>query len=409
MMRILYINHYAGSLSLGMEFRPFLISREWKKMGHDVKIIASVFSHLRQVNPKVDRDLEITTENGITYQWIRTPQYHGNGILRFINILVFVVKLFLYRNRICCDFVPDIVIASSTYPLDVLVGYFISKKYKAKLVHEVHDLWPLTLLELGKFKKWHPLIVAFQFAENFSCRNAHRVVSMLENTFSYLQEKGLSRDRFVYVPNGIVKEDFGNSKSAPPQEMISLCEDLKQKGFFIFGYAGAIGVANAMEFVLEAMKQLRNEKIALVLVGKGEKKLGLSKFAEEEKLENVYFFDSIPKSQVADFLGTVDAAYIGWHARPIYRFGINPNKILDYMMAGRPIFHSVTAGNDWVLEAKAGISVPAENVDAIAHGLREMSQLPSSKLQEMGENGKNFVKANHLYENLAKRFLRGLY
>ena len=57
-MNVLYINHYAGSLEMGMEFRPYYLSREWVKNGHNVRILAGDYSHLRKKNPFVNADFE---------------------------------------------------------------------------------------------------------------------------------------------------------------------------------------------------------------------------------------------------------------------------------------------------------------------------------------------------------------
>jgi hypothetical protein len=62
----------------------------------------------------------------------------------------------------------------------------------------------------------------------------------------------------------------------------------------------------------------------------------------------------IPKAQIPAFLAAIDIAYIGWQRVPIYRFGIAPNKLMDYMMAGCAVLHSVEAGNDPVAEAGCG-------------------------------------------------------
>lgn len=74
-MKILLINHYAGSIYHGMEFRPYYLSKEWVKMGHEVVIVAASFSHLRQKN--VDISTEVREENidGVRYLWLKTPEY----------------------------------------------------------------------------------------------------------------------------------------------------------------------------------------------------------------------------------------------------------------------------------------------------------------------------------------------
>ena len=76
-MNILYIDHYAGSMSLGMEFRPYYMAKEWLVMGHNVRIIGASFSHLRKKQPSIQHDFEIQLIDGIEYQWICTRSYKG--------------------------------------------------------------------------------------------------------------------------------------------------------------------------------------------------------------------------------------------------------------------------------------------------------------------------------------------
>ena len=127
-MNILIINHYAGSPEMGMEFRPYYFAREWVAMGHRVDIIAADFSHLRRVNPTVAKDFQEELIDGIHYHWIKTRRYDGNGGQRAITMAQFIGKLWLHVDRVIKEMDPDVVIDSSTYPLDTYVGQRIRKK-----------------------------------------------------------------------------------------------------------------------------------------------------------------------------------------------------------------------------------------------------------------------------------------
>ena len=144
-MNILLINHYAGSPEMGMEFRPYYFAREWTKMGHQVTIIAGDFSHLRMKNPEVFRDFQRQDLDGIRYCWVKTGTYEGNGSKRALSMFRFVSKLWIHARQIVKSLKPDVVIASSTYPLDTYADQKIAKISGAKLIHEVHDMWPATL------------------------------------------------------------------------------------------------------------------------------------------------------------------------------------------------------------------------------------------------------------------------
>lgn len=94
-MNILLINHYAGSLQHGMEYRPYYLAREWVKSGHQVTIAAASVSHVRTTPPQLKGAASEEIIDGIRYLWLKTPAYHGNGIPRALNIFSFVAQLYL--------------------------------------------------------------------------------------------------------------------------------------------------------------------------------------------------------------------------------------------------------------------------------------------------------------------------
>ena len=130
-MNILYINHYAGSPEMGMEFRPYYLSREWVKMGHNVRIVAGDYSHLRIKNPNVEKDFQEEIIDGINYSWIKTGTYEGNGVARALTMFRFVYKLRKKAKWISDNWKPDVVITSSTYPLDTFAGQKV-RRYTRK-------------------------------------------------------------------------------------------------------------------------------------------------------------------------------------------------------------------------------------------------------------------------------------
>lgn len=400
-MNILLINHYAGGPKYGMEFRPYYMSREWVRQGHRVVVAGADFSHVRAKQPYAG--VEIV--DGVRYVWLKTPVYQGNGIGRAKNMLVFLWRLWQYRNVICENFKPDIVVASSTYPFDNYMAYYFAKKYQAKYVYEVHDLWPLSPIELGHMSKYHPFIMLVQMAENFAYAHVDKVVSLLPCAEQHMREHGLPKGKFLHIPNGICKEEWDNIQEKIPQEHRGLLEKLKKKGVFLLGFAGGHAISNALIYLLQAAEQIREEKVAVVLVGKGMEKENLMEYAKENNLSNVYFLPPVNKKAVPDLLTYMDALYIGLNKQLLFRFGVSPNKVFDYMMAGKPILHSIEAGNDLVSEAECGISVAAENPVAIAEGIKQLMNLDEETRQAMGKRGRKFVMENFDYRVLSERFV----
>ena len=126
-MNILLINHYAGTPALGMEYRPYYLAREWVRMGHRVMIVGATFSHVRTRQPQPGDE----TVDGIDYRWLPTPAYAGNGWGRMKNILSFLSQLWAQADALAREFAPDVVITSSTYPMDTWVGQRIVQAARA--------------------------------------------------------------------------------------------------------------------------------------------------------------------------------------------------------------------------------------------------------------------------------------
>lgn len=402
-MNIIIINHYAGSPDFGMEFRPYYLAKEWIKLGHKVTIIAADFSHLRKQQPLIKQNTEQQNIDGINYIFFKTPPYKGNGKDRVLNMFSFVKQLTQNAKKIANTINPNIVIASSTYPADIYPAKKIAKISGAKLIFEIHDVWPLTPMELGGFKKYHPFIATLQYFENFAYRHSNAVVSILPNTKQHCLEHKLDSSKWYHIPNGIVVEEWSDTIDVPLNHK-ELIENLKNSGKKIIGYVGGHGISNALNILIETAKIIENQnQFAFVLVGDGQEKQNL--LTKAQNLKNVYFLTSIAKKSVPSILKMFDFLYIGWNKSKLYRFGISPNKVFDYMMSAKPIIHSVDAANDDVAIAKCGISVEAENPQAIAQAIIELSNKSENELLELGENGKKYVLQNNDYSILAKKFI----
>lgn len=403
-MKILLINHYAGSPYHGMEYRPYYLARMWKEMGHEVRIIAASESHLRKKPVNLVTPWRQENIDGIDYLWLRTPGYTGNGLSRVINMLAFVSRLFISSSVVLKDFVPDMVIASSTYPLDIYPAHRIASKTGAHLVFEVHDLWPLSPIELGGISRWHPFMLLLQAAENYCCKYSDKVVSILPHTKSHLINHGMSKTKFAYIPNGIMISDWEEC-SGLTDDIAKLIERIREKYAFIVGYTGAHGLANALDYLIKSADYLRHENIGIVMVGQGSEKEELKKLARVMKLNNIEFVDAVDKPQIPAILDQFDALFIGWHKQPLYRFGISPNKLFDYMMSGKPIIHAIEAANDLVTTSGCGITCEAENPKSIADAILQLFQMEPMEREAIGGKGRDYVIKNHDYRVLAEKFL----
>ena len=413
-MNILLINHYAGSPDMGMEFRPYYFAREWIRLGHKVDIIAADYSHLRRRNPQVRRDWETEVIDGITYHWVKTGSYEGNGVARALTMERFVRKIWQYAGWIVRTLSPDAVICSSTYPLDTYAGQKIRStaehmgRKKPVLIHEVHDMWPSTLTEIGGMSKTNPFVVAMQIAENSAYRNSDHVIGMAPFSEPYMREHGLRPGRFTHIPLGIDLSEWDQREELEEEHREKIAEHRKRYPF-ILGYFGGHAMSNALDVLIDtaALSKKRSLPVGYVLVGKGVEKEGLMERAAREGLDNVLFLPPVPKTQIPALTERFDAIYIGLKRSPLYeKFGLCMNKMADSMMAGRPVICSMTLPSTWVSDSGCGITVPAEDPEGILEAVERVAAMSDEEKRLMGEKGRKYCEENLEVGYLAEKLLR---
>ena len=407
-MNILLINHYAGSPEMGMEFRPYYFAREWVKMGHKVDIIAADYSHLRRKNPQIEKDFQNEVIDGINYHWIKTNTYEGNGVKRAVTMAQFVGKLWFKSKKIIRELEPDVVICSSTYPIDTFVRQRIRKlsKKKVKLIHEVHDMWPATLVELGGMSRYNPFVVAMQIGENSAYRRSDFVISLAEYTEEYMKDHGLKEGRFECVPLGIDLQEWEEVKELSKTHR-TLLEELKRKDKFIVGYFGGHAMSNALDYLIEAAKEInkKNDGIHFVLVGEGVEKSRLVDMTYESGISNVTFLPPIPKTEIPSLLKLFDCIYMGTHKNSLYRFGMCLNKMLDSMMSGKPLICSISAPPTWAEKSGCGIIVESQNIQEIVNAIDRIYTMSVEKRAEMGKKGREYARRGFDVRVLAQQVI----
>jgi glycosyltransferase involved in cell wall biosynthesis len=302
---------------------------------------------------------------------------------------------------------PDVIVASSPHPYSFLAAHAVARKFGAKVFFEVRDLWPLSLIELAGVSPTHPLITITASLEKFAYKRADCVVSLLPLTKPHMLQRGLSDDRWAYIPNGIDLQEKRSSEEEGPISL--LAKRWKTEGGVVFVYAGALGRPNHVDSLLRATAILKlkgDKKVKILIVGKGEAEADLRRLRSELNLDaDVQMFGQVPKNQVVEIFGEVDAGYISLRPEPIFRFGISPNKLFDYMLAALPVVFAVSAGNDPVEEANCGFSAPAGDVEAVAIAMQKVVGLSVTQRREMGERGRAYVLERHDYSSLAASYL----
>jgi len=393
------INQYASTPATALGGRHYYMAREMVKKGYKVYLIGSASHHLLREKPVFDAPFKLEEVEGFTFVWVRMPHYeHAHSKKRVLNWLLFPWRLRRLRQVIPDE--PTTILCSSPSPLAFLGAQWLAKRFKARLVFEVRDIWPLTLTELGGHSTKNPLIRLMQWVEDRAYRDSDAVVSNLKNSVEHMVARGMAREKFTWVPNGFSMDEVSLKSPLNPRARAQL-----PKGGFTIGYTGTLGVANALDTVVDAAVRLKaHTDICFVLVGDGKEKSGLQQLVEEKELTNVRFVDPIPKVEIQAMLACFDVCYIGLSKDPLFRFGVSPNKLFDYLYAGKPIIYGIESGNYKPVDSiGAGIQVAAQNAEQLADAVLKLYAMTPDQRASMGANGRKAAIEQYEYGQLADR------
>lgn len=394
---ITIINQYIGSPYHGMEYRHYYLAKNLIEQGYAVTLVSASYSHLFSNPPEIEGDFKKEIIDDIEYIWIRTPKYRSSkSIGRVWNMLYFARAL----RKIDKEISRSHIIVSSPSLFPVRFGYKMAKKFGAKLLFEVRDIWPLTLVEISGLSAINPIVIYMRFYEKFAYKHSSKVISLLPTAKEYFENSGMDRKKFVYLPNGIEMQK-GVSVLLAKSVMEKIPKDK-----FIVAYTGTVGIANNLDYLIDAAEALReNSDIHFIILGQGGEKERLLKKVENLKLTNVTFLGPISKMQVSSFLDVIDVAFISLLPEKIFRYGVSPNKVFDYMYAKKPIIWAIEAGNNLVDEANCGLSVSLNDVNVLKEAILKLKFMSVVERESLGKNGYNFVKINHSYKMLARRLI----
>lgn len=413
-MRILYECDHAGSPTYGMAHRMYQFAEEFVEQGHEVMIVGASFSHMRRVNPQTKGRITAERQEGAEYRWIKTPKYRGNGVKRVLHMLLYSLRLWLYAKRLAREFQPEAIICGGVTPFDFFGCYRMARASKARLLFEVRDLWPLTPIELGGYSPKHPFIRMLAYAEKYAYTHTDAVVSALPDTQEYMKTRGLGEKPFYYIPNGIKeklwelpprREDL---VAQLPAEHLEIIDSLRAQGKLLVGYTGTLNLSNSVDIIVAAAIELEERGVELILVGSGPLREKLNEMVHDADASNVHFLGQQPKKNIPLYLSCMDFLYVGFTRHSLYRFGVSPNKIFDYMASGKPIVQAIEASNNLVQLGQCGVNAEPESVESVKTAILELAMLPKEQREKMGENGRDYVFEHHAYSKLAEKYLKAL-
>ena len=394
-MHILLIHQSFATLDEAGGTRHFELAQHLLLRGHTVTVIASPISYLtgKTRAGKMARVQRESPQPGMTILRPYTyPALHKSFFHRLINFFSFMVSSFLTGLSVHN---VDVVWGTSPPIFQGLTAWLLARLKGTRFLFEVRDLWPAFAIAVGVLKN-RVLITAMLWLEKFLYSHADRVMVNSPGFIQHVTQRGA---RWVeLVPNGADPDMF-----SPLDKGLEFRQKHGLQDAFIVLYAGAHGFSNDLDVVLNAASLLcEHPHIQFVFVGDGKDKPRLQSNAAQLGLKNVHFLPAVPKTEMQEVLAASNACLAILKPIELYKTTY-PNKVFDYMAAGRPVLLAIDGVIRKVVEsAQAGLFIQPGSPQAMAEAVLTLAQDPEQAVR-MGISGSDFIKRNFNRTRLAEQ------
>ena len=370
-MRILYFHqHFTTPAGVGGT-RSYEMARRLVSKGHEVTMVCGkAAGGTTGLDHPFKRGRRRGMVDGIDMIEFDLAYSNSQGFAK--RTMVFL-KFAFYSTGIALTMPYDVVFATTTPLTAGIPGIFARWVRRKPFVFEVRDLWPELPREMGVIT--NPLILNLMSAlEWLSYRSAHRCIALSPGIKAGIARRGVAEEQIEMVPNGCDLEFFeaGKAEAWRPEGVV--------QSDFLAVYTGAHGKANGLGAVLDAAAVLKvrgRGGIKLALVGDGKLKPELVARKEAERLDNVIFYEAIPKHKIPGLLAGADISLQCLANVPAFSFGTSPNKFFDYIAAGLPVLNNYPG---WlaqlITESDCGCVVPPDDPEAFADALETAASDP---------------------------------
>jgi glycosyltransferase involved in cell wall biosynthesis len=212
-------------------------------------------------------------------------------------------------------------------------------------------------------------------AELWMYRRSVRIVALTKAFKASLVRRGVPETKIGVAINGVEL-----SRYSPRSRDEELARKLGlESRHFVVGYIGTLGMAHALENVLNAAALDQIGDIRFLLVGPGAEREALIAQAKRMGLSNVIFVPAQPKETMPSYWSVCNVAMVSLKDTPLFETVI-PSKIFEAMGMGLPILLTAPKGEASEILAESGAGLwarpecPSELIGAI-HSLKSDTHL----------------------------------
>jgi glycosyltransferase involved in cell wall biosynthesis len=381
--------------------RHYELAKRLVDSGQQFSIVASDLNYLSGKKTVTDKSDRRQSFDGV--EVLRAWTYsalHRSFAWRVVSFLSFMVSSVWTALKVKH---VDLVIGTSPPIFQAVSAWVVSVLKWKPLLLEIRDLWPEFAVDMGVLR--NPVLIWLaRRLERFLYSRARHILVNSPAYRDYLINLGIPEAKVSFIANGVDPNMFGTATAAKPTSAAGIRREYGLERKFIVTYAGAMGMANNLEIVLEAATKLDDvPDVHFLMVGDGKDRPKLETLAAELGVQNVTFTGSRPKSQMGDILNESDVCLAVLRDIPMFRTTY-PNKVFDYMAAAKPVVLAIDGVIRQVIEAaNGGVFVPPGNAQAMADAVRKLFANRDTG-RSMGQSAREYVIRHFDRNQQAQRF-----
>lgn len=350
--------------------RTFEHGREWVKAGHRVTVITCVpnFPSGRVFPGYRNRLWQREWMEGIRVVRVWTYMTANEGLVRrtldYLSFMLAAIPASLFIRKV------DVVVGTSPQFFTACAAYVVSCLKRCPFIFELRDLWPASIAAVGAMRDgW--VLRALERIELWLYHKASRVVSVTQAFKRVLVARGVDAAKIVVVTNGADLARF-----SPREKDADLVQELDLAGVFVCGYIGTLGMAHALDTLVDAARRLQDEGVVFLFVGAGAERARLEGLACRERISNVRFVGPVSKEQIPRYWSVLDVSVIHLKRTAVFQTVI-PSKLFESLGMGIPILLGVEGeAADFVREKMVGLLFQPQNVEALCEVVRGVRRNP---------------------------------
>lgn len=401
-MKFLILTQYFPPDTGGAATRLHSLAAELSRAGHEVEVVTALpnYPQGRILQDYAACFYRRERREGVTVHRVWLYASVGGGPRRMLSYLSFALTSFfgLFRAQ-----KPDYLFVESP-PLFLSVPALVAcRSWNVPFVFNVADLWPDVITD-GGFLRDGLVVRCMRTIERWSYQRASYVTAVTEGIRdALLRQKHVPPEKILFLPNGADTVRF-----KPQPSSLQLKTQLGLEGKRIVLWAGTLGTAHGLEYVLQAAKMLEERpEIHFLFVGTGSVKSKLVQLREAMRLRNVTFCEPVSLEQLPPYFSIAEIGLASLINIPIYE-GARPSKIFPILASGKPIiFAGAGETARLIQQARAGIVTPPEDPVSLANATLHLIENPALS-RELGENGRRFVETNFQWSRLVDNWVSQL-